>query len=185
MGTSLCAMATLDEASTETIISLKKELCTQGVACDLVPPHITLGIYEDLQEERLLAWTRSFAKEQARLLISYSHIGFFASPASSVCFVAPVVNKELLALHQKYHQQLDEYCLKKGFYYSLHSNSWVPHCTLFMGEKQNVETTIPLLVQNFTPFSAWISGISVGYFLGDAKEYRSSSEIEHFDFIAK
>lgn len=155
----LSALALFDEQSTERIARLKATLCEFGVACDLLPPHITLGAYVGLPPAPLIEWTGQFARARQWLPVQFNHIGLFGE---KVCFVAPRVDEGLLALHRDFHEKFDENSGEVGYNYTLRSNNWTPHCTLYLGEVTDTRRVLPVMLQNFAPFSGFVSRIAVG-----------------------
>ena len=92
-----------------------------------VAPHISLAGFTEAEPAALLDVTRHFASLEAPLDIDLQSLGAFASP-DRVLFLAPVVTKALLEMHERFHALLGSAGLRATDYWL--PGQWVPHCTL-------------------------------------------------------
>lgn len=130
------------------------------VSTEVVPlfPHITLGGYDRLPLDTLINWVRTFADSQSPLKITFNHIGWFPG---GIWFIAPRVNRALLDFHRAYHANYDS-CLKRvGYNYSLCSENWVPHVSVFSPEEKPAAEDVCKLLSAFQPFSGEMTALSV------------------------
>lgn len=120
----------LDPVSATSIEDIWQTLATEDI--DVEPdrlgyaPHITLAIYPD--NVPLDALQTAIAKVTAgrrALPVTLSGIGIFPGP-SSILWAAPVVTRDLLALHAALAEALPGLPVHR--YYR--SDAWVPHVTL-------------------------------------------------------
>lgn len=91
-------------------------------------PHVSLAVYGDGLDttgfpERLCEFARSVAPFEFKL----SSFGTFPG-SEGVVFSAPVVTRQLLAVHERFHELFSPY-ENAGMDYYLPGN-WVPHCTV-------------------------------------------------------
>ena len=93
-------------------------------------PHVSLADSEDLDAERFRPVLEAFARETPPLACSLASVGLFAT-REGVVFLAPLVTRELLDLHDAFHRRFGEYGARSSAYYR--PGNWVPHCTLAMG----------------------------------------------------
>jgi 2'-5' RNA ligase len=91
------------------------------------PPHITLALYDDIEEDVLRgAMQDTFAKQPA-LTVTFDCIRLFDRP-SPVLWAAPKDISALLPLHGRLHSLIDP-ALCRPYY---RPGAWVPHCTVAM-----------------------------------------------------
>lgn len=166
----LLALALLDEETSQTLRQWKAAICNTQPQCDLLPPHITLGIYQNglVTLPQLQSWAKQFASCNKEVCVNFSHIGIFGS---RVCFAAPVVDESLLTFHRLFHTQWDEAAGAAGEAYSLTGGEWTPHCTLFMGEDSALQQVIPTALHCFTPLHGRLTSIAVGYEMQQLTSY--------------
>lgn len=93
-------------------------------------PHITLGIFEDLDVEKTKVELELLTNSLAPFPLSFQQIGIFPSPKLAV-FWGPVVTEKLLKLHSNLHKQLSKFGSQPDFdFYK--PGHWIPHCALAM-----------------------------------------------------
>ncbi len=91
-------------------------------------PHVSLAVYgDDLDTARFLEQFREFAQSMAPFEFKLSSAGTFPG-SEGVVFLAPVVIRQLLDVHQRFHEVFSRYDAH-GMAYYLPGN-WVPHCTV-------------------------------------------------------
>lgn len=154
----LCAMALFDEETNLYFGRLRYHIKTLGVECLEIPPHITLGVYVNLDENELGAWTEEFYTNHSPIRVNFNHIGLFGT---TVCFAAPRVDENLLQFHSDYHQKYDDYSGEIGFNYTLKSNNWTPHASVVINTPESILKALPIIQENFEPFIGYIEKIGV------------------------
>jgi 2'-5' RNA ligase len=87
-------------------------------------PHVTLGIAADVENE-LEKRLEAFASSLAPMSFHIRSVGTFPG---GVVFLAPIVTRELLEMHAKFHELFG---LRPSAISKLYvPGAWVPHCTL-------------------------------------------------------
>ncbi|MDD4797353.1 MAG: 2'-5' RNA ligase family protein [Eubacteriales bacterium] len=153
----LIVLARFDADTQATFYRLDAALGACGQAEDIAP-HITLGAYVGVSEDDLVQWTQAFAAARPPLPIYFSHVGLFGS---SVCFLAPRVDRPLLDFHAAFHARYDENCGEVGKPFSLHAGVWVPHATLAMAPELPLCDVVPIVTEAFEPFAGYITALDV------------------------
>jgi 2'-5' RNA ligase len=123
-----------DAEPTNLILNIWKQLAETGLADYLYisgnHPHITLGIFEDIDVEKVNFELNAYTKNLAPFQLSFQQIGIFPSPKVAV-FWGPVVTEKLLELHSDLYERLRKFGGQPDFdFYK--PGYWVPHCALAM-----------------------------------------------------
>lgn len=125
--------AATDDAVREPWRGLDEDSLVARVPADVMPPHLTIGAYADLDPAAVERALVSLAATTAPLPLSLSQIGLFPStrvvvPPEPVVFCAPTITRALLDLHTRIHDAL----LATGAAPLPYTapDAWVPHCTL-------------------------------------------------------
>lgn len=123
-----------DPAADRAVRSIWRALADAGISRTMVDlgshPHVSLADTEDLDAERFRPVLEAFAREVPPLKCSLASMGLFLTH-EGVVFLAPVVTRNLLDLHEAFHRRFGEYGARCSAYYM--PGNWVPHCTLAMG----------------------------------------------------
>ena len=90
-------------------------------------PHLSLAVLPQADLQVLPKVLDSIAQTESCFEVQFSSVGLF-SAGGGVVFLAPVVTSQLLRLHQRVHQHLQEIGVEAVAYYQ--PQAWVPHCTL-------------------------------------------------------
>jgi 2'-5' RNA ligase len=121
----------------EKIMRLPQGLAEKGLSTRYLEwktrPHITLGLFNNIDLEKCDKLLKEFAKEVTSLPAHLSSIGIFNN--SRCIFLSPVVTRELLQLHLNFHN-IFSFCDHSGYEYYL-PDSWVPHCAVMLGDSDN------------------------------------------------
>ncbi|MGI6201210.1 MAG: 2'-5' RNA ligase family protein [Christensenellales bacterium] len=139
---------------------LKKQQISSSMLDAHVRPHITIGVFEDIDVERCTDRLRNFCRGRRPLVLSFPSIGLFNLP-KPVLFVSPVVPQELLTLHAE---------LQALFAHDAHEDNkvylpgvWMPHCTLDMASySDNLLQSTAYVFEHFRAFEgvmerlAWV-----------------------------
>jgi 2'-5' RNA ligase len=112
------------------------------------PPHITLAIYNSIDEDRLSRAMHQVMDGQPPLQLTFRSIARFDEPGL-VFWAAPDVSATLLPMHAKLHQLIDPAFCHEHY----RPGSWVPHCTLaFRVTEANLTKAIELANRPIEPF---------------------------------
>ncbi|WMJ75713.1 MULTISPECIES: 2'-5' RNA ligase family protein [unclassified Sedimentibacter] len=155
----LCVMGTFDNQANQEVHRIKDKLKMHGIATDEYEPHITFGIYTELNDEDLLQWIDKIAKQQKSIKIHLNHFGFFTD--ARLCFLAPCSSWNLLELHSNIHKRYDECCTDKGCLFSLKQNSWTPHMSIASIDPGQEQKILSILWESFSPFTAEITSLKI------------------------
>jgi len=151
-------MGLLDEKSNQVFNELNLFMENEGIKVIDLPPHITLGTYENIEETELVKYITSFAKRYNPIPLRFSHLGIFED---NVLFAEPKVTKQLLNFHSDLHQKYDDLYSRNGYFYSLESNSWVPHVSLSIGNRVRILDALDVMLDNFSAFNGFIKYIAI------------------------
>lgn len=159
MNKKIIGVAGLFDENTNAIFkSIKSSLKKQQLLCNELQPHITIGVYEDLELDKFLSWVEQFAKTHFMLDIYFNHIGFFDE---EMCFIAPRTDYQLLDFHKDFHLKYDDFCGEAGYYYAYSTNQWSPHSTIVYGSPTEVLKSFVALKKEFKPFKGRLARLSV------------------------
>jgi 2'-5' RNA ligase len=145
----LCVMAQFDKATEEKLSSIYKTLFEAGFVGNQTPNlpyHITLGTFELEKESELKELVNKVGSNTPKLQISFDHIGLFGR---EVLFVAPSVSHDILNLQTEFK---DNYA---------NDLNWSPHITIIIDKQEVIQKAIPIVTENFSPFSGYIESISL------------------------
>ena len=119
-----------DYESSDRIYAVKQLLTDNGIKInEIAKPHISLAIYDDIDEQELIAKIKEFTRRRIDLFLTLSYIGIFPSNENAV-FLAPKVTQNLLDFHFEFLQFMSGLKSKLNAYYDV--TAWVPHCTIGM-----------------------------------------------------
>lgn len=121
----------LDSATDALVRQTWRKLAQAGVSSDMAEsgwdPHVTLGVYDDLNVSAATEQLAACACDTQQITTTLASVGVFPRKAS-VLFIAPIVTHDLLALHERIHRILEPLATHPWEYYQ--PGRWVPHCTL-------------------------------------------------------
>lgn len=157
----LVVMACFDQETTDKIHALKTAACLHQSSCSILPSHISLGFYVGLHPKTLAEWLNRLCARQAPVPMHFTHAGTFGR---RVCFLAAEPSQPLLSLHRALHQKFDNFSGEVGLPYTLANGTWVPHCTLFMSDTEDITPALAATSRVFSPFSGKITRLSLGQF---------------------
>lgn len=67
----LCVMGTFDNQANQEVYRIKEKLKVQGISIDAYEPHVTFGIYAELDEASLLKWIGKIAAQHRRIQLCF------------------------------------------------------------------------------------------------------------------
>jgi 2'-5' RNA ligase len=121
----------------EKIMRLPQGLAEKGLSTRYLEwktrPHITLGLFNNIDLEKCDKLLKEFTKEVKSLPAHLSSIGIFNN--SRCVFLSPVVTRDLLELHLNFHDTFS-FCDHSGYEYYL-PDSWAPHCSVMLGDSDD------------------------------------------------
>ncbi len=91
-------------------------------------PHVSLAVYNaDLDTTGFEDRLREFATSVEPFELRMSSVGTFPG-SEGVVFLSPVVTRQLLGVHERYHKAFSRYDAFGSAYYL--PGNWMPHCTV-------------------------------------------------------
>ena len=148
----LYLVGTLDAAAERSLDALVGVLIRLGLCQNPplgIPFHITLASLAITDEAEALRRARAVCARTPPFPIRLNNIGLFGL---KVLFVAPAVNRELLALHD---------ALAPGEP-AEGAHTYAPHVTLLMDEPAgHVQKATLYAAEAFAPMDAWVESVSV------------------------
>ena len=153
----------LDEASAAPVRDLWRALAEAGISdwqfASDAHPHITLAAYPTLDLPAVAPALAAFAAATPPLPVTLASIGCFPT-AQGVVFLAPVVTRPLLELHEGFHAQLAPLAPPAWAYYR--PGHWVPHCTLTLDmPPERIPAAIRLVQQARLPLAGRLDRLGV------------------------
>ena len=140
----LYIMAGYDDKTEKYLANIQNKLYERGFIgthTKNLPQHITLGSFQTDKEEELKQQLQELSKQIKPFDITFNHVGIFGG--SSVLFIAPDPNRELLELKERFGD----------------SYNWTPHTTMIIDNPENVIKALPLVMDEFTAFSGKVTSL--------------------------
>jgi 2'-5' RNA ligase len=135
----------LDESADRAVRAIWRSLASAGVSSTIDEigshPHVSLAMCRELDAARFQPVLERFAAETPPLEVVLASVGVFPTEEGAV-FLAPVVSRRLLDLHEGLHGHLSAFGGQSEPYYR--PGNWVPHCTVAFGVADDL---IPRAVQ--------------------------------------
>ena len=160
----LTVMAVFDDKTQERLAQIQSRIIENvgdGTQTMGIPFHLTLGSYPTESEVEVVAQIEkvaSGAKPFEVLLVAYNTF------SDKVLFLEPTKPQELIDLRKSFERDY-----ANGF-------EWVPHATLFCGEREDVVKAKSYLPEIKEPISTKIVGIELGEFFPPRKIIRIDFE---------
>jgi 2'-5' RNA ligase len=121
-------------------------------------PHITLAVYEDINESDFIEELRAFKSSFKPIDTYFDILGTF--PITGTCFIKPTVTEELLNIHSKYCEQFKAFNEKADPYYL--PGRWNPHCTLGIGlSNEKLKEVLNFSVDKFKPSRVTLTDVGL------------------------
>ncbi|MCL2799140.1 MAG: 2'-5' RNA ligase family protein [Endomicrobia bacterium] len=166
----------LDKASQTKIGKVRKCLANNGIAQDAFKlNHITITVFDADDEGKVVEVSRKFANDQKFFTTTLSSVSAFITE-KNVVFYAPVVTKELKAVHEKYLEKMSKNFRNMEHYWC--PEKWVPHCTLADGitDSAMLKAFEILKQNNILPLDVVVDGLCVLQI--DSRLYKRVAEFE-------
>lgn len=148
----LCVLALFDEQTQGTLGEHQQAILSQGFTGRQtmdIPFHVTLGTFGLERREELEQALRGLSMGPVEVF--FNHMGLFEG--QEVLFLAPDVNRELLALQEAFSQE-------KG---------WTAHTTMLIDSRENVLAGLEILGKRFRRFSGRIQRAALYEFFPSQK----------------
>lgn len=152
-----------DAATEKDILAFRDSIYQAGVTPVLGSlndrPHISLAVFGRQDAQHLTRIAERFARHCPPLPVSLSAVGSFPTD-SNVVFLLPVPDSNLLKVHRKLHQILQEESINSSQYYL--PGQWVPHCTLESDlNDDQLHLALKLCQKKFKPLSGCLTAVGV------------------------
>lgn len=145
----LCIIAQYDDETEKELNKIQKALREAGFVGNQtpgLPNHITLGTFQLDKECQLKKQLKEVCSNIKKMKMSFNNIGLFGM---EVLFIAPSVTHELLNLQDKFNSNY------------AYGSSWTAHTTMLIDKPDVIQKALPIVAQNFSPFSGYIESISL------------------------
>jgi len=90
------------------------------------PPHFTLAVFDDAQEQELISAVDSLYPSLSNVTVRFDRIRYFDTPNSIVLWAAPANSEPLAELHSQVHYRVNSESCRPNY----RAGNWVPHCSL-------------------------------------------------------
>ena len=116
------------ESAIQAVFERLNECGISSAMLDLeAKPHVSLAVYGALEVGAFLPAAEAFFSRVEPVDVRFSSVGSFPGE-EGVVFLAPVMTRELLTLHEAFHEQMAAY--GAGCRENYRVGLWVPHCTV-------------------------------------------------------
>ena len=150
-----------DQETHSRLLKLSQELGAPGSATDTgaYAPHLTLAQFSSASASTMAAKVGEFSAIQKPFQIRMEYAGSFPTN-EGVVFAAPLVTRELLGIHERFHELFHEYRSGVSQYYL--PGKWVPHVTMAAGvPRDRLGAVSAFLASRFQPFFAGVDRVGL------------------------
>ena len=164
----------LDRDSEERIRKVWRILRTRGISSPLLrsggKPHLTLGIWDDLDQTTVLPRIERLAGELNAFQVTFSALATFGANCGTV-FLGPAITPALITVHDRLYGLLRDVSDSSEGYYR--PGCWVPHCSLTLGTPSaDLPAAYSICMEMINlPILGWIR--EIGMITFDGEEVRS------------
>lgn len=128
-----------DKEMEEKIYSLAKRVAEEKLSTKYLEwktrPHITLGCFNDVDEEKCIEQLKLFAQTHKQMPAYLGSVGMFND--TRAIFASPVMTESMYEFQRELHKYMQGF-VTTGWEWYL-PNRWVPHCALAMTQEDDEE----------------------------------------------
>lgn len=128
-----------DEETEKKIFSLAQKIADEKISTKFLEwktrPHLTLGCFNDVEEESCTEKLKKFAKNHKCLPAYIDSVGMFND--TKIVFLSPTMNRGMYQLQSELHDYMKGFDTNGWEWYC--PESWVPHCTVAITGEDNDE----------------------------------------------
>lgn len=153
-----------DEDTEKTINDLAKIVKEKGISTQYLDwktsPHIALGCFNDVDEEKCKKILNEFAKEQKAINVTLASVGVFTD--TKVVFLSPVMTSKMYDIQRNLHNKMTEFDTTGWDWYC--PDNWVPHCTVAMTSEapnEKLYEAVDIILRSFTKPSGKLNRIGL------------------------
>ena len=119
-----------DTRTEERIMSLAKKVAKNNLSTKFLEwktrPHVTLAVFNDVDEERCTQLLERFAKNHKAFPAFLDSVGMFND--TKTIFLSPTMTRSMYDLHSELYALMNEFNSQGWEWYQ--PDGWVPHCTI-------------------------------------------------------
>ena len=119
-----------DTRTEERIMSLPKKVAKNNLSTKFLEwktrPHVTLAVFNDVDEERCTQLLERFAKNHKAFPAFLDSVGMFND--TKTIFLSPTMTRSMYDLHSELYALMNEFDSQGWEWYQ--PDGWVPHCTI-------------------------------------------------------
>ena len=157
----LCVLWELDAASRARLEELSRAAAGSPFLCTGFHPHITLGCYEGIDDQRMTSYVRRFAGRLQPFSVCFESLGLL-NPELPVCF--PAFRDGLKEHYFAFHRRFDNYADR---WTAVAQGLYTPHVSLYCRDGMLDTAAKIRLTEAFTPFEGMVEGISLSWIRGE------------------
>lgn len=126
-----------DKETEEKIMGLAQKVADNKLSTKFlewkVRPHVTLAMYNDVDENKCVELLKGFAKGRKEIPAFLDSVGMFND--TKAIFLNPTMTKNMYQLQSNLHETLIEFDTQGWEWYL--PDGWVPHCTVVMNSEDD------------------------------------------------
>jgi len=130
----------------------------------LLPPHLTMAAFEDMNPDDLCNWTCNYSKNSCTIDVKFSSLGVFAHGKNldtDVIYIAPGNSMKLTEFYYNFHEKYDEFCGNYGWKYTAKYGHPVFHSTITICNACEFNNVFDMLRDEFREISSKIVALEV------------------------
>lgn len=128
---------------------LKKVLSDKGYVVPEWPTHITIGAYENIDEDLLYKWTSDFASKHNRQKVALNSISILPPSVdhneTAVICLDPAHSISFINFYYDFHEKYEEYCTGIGLFNSIANGNPVIHATIGIVKITEIQEMMELI----------------------------------------
>ena len=153
-----------DKATEKKIINLAEKVAKAGISTKYLEwktrPHITLGVFNDVDEKRCTELLRQFAASHRQMNAHLHSVAAWSD--TKVIYLNPCMTRWLYDLHDEIYELMKEFDTQSWEQYM--PESWVAHCTVALtagdGEKAIYQAN-DLILREFTKIDGLYTSVGL------------------------